>query len=88
MNEIRSILLIILHYSYEDVYASDKVTLNDGVSEWNICTEGSLDYYNCGFYIGVFGDCDNESYFGKLYWYDETINDFNLKHHRRDNILN
>ena len=178
MNEIRSIILIILHNSLEDVYASDKVNLNDGVSEWNICAriamymekrmrafdflyrtelfknyyvdveynrsyngsvkvvdghnvrvdlivqtreetkpnylvmeikkpdnpekradderelnrmvrpreEGSLDYYNCGSYVGVFLDYDKKSYFGKLYWYDEAINDVNPKHFRRDNM--
>ncbi len=48
--------------------------------------EDSSDYYNCGSYVGVFLDYDKDSYFGKIYWYDETKKDVNTKEFRRHNM--
>ena len=42
MNEIRKIVLSLLHNSVEDVYTLDGVNLNDGVSEWNICARVAM----------------------------------------------
>jgi len=42
MNEIRKIVLSLLHNSFEDVYTLDGVNLNDGVSEWNICARVAM----------------------------------------------
>lgn len=179
MNEIRKIVLSLLHNSFEDVYTLDGVNLNDGVSEWNICArvamymekrmrvydflnrtfmfkdyyvdveynrsyggnpkivdghkvrvdlivqtreetkpnflvlemkkpdnpekrvdderelkrmvrprqEGTPDYYNCGSYVGIFVDYNKDEYWGKIYWFDDSINDVNTIEFKRNNIL-
>lgn len=179
MNEIRKIVLSLLHNSFEDVYTFDGVNLNDGVSEWNICArvamymekrmraydfvyrtslfkdyyvdveynrsyggnpkivdghkvrvdlivqtreetkpnflvlemkkpdnpekrvdderelkrmvrprqEGTPDYYNCGSYVGIFVDYNKDEYWGKIYWFDDSINDVNTIEFKRNNIL-
>jgi hypothetical protein len=42
MNKIRKNVLWFLWNSFEDVYVIDKVNLNDGVSEWNICARVAM----------------------------------------------
>jgi hypothetical protein len=179
MNQIRKIVLWLLHNSFEDVYSIDGVNLNDGVSEWNICTrvamymenrmraydflnrtsifkdyyvdveynrsyggnpkivdghkvrvdlivqtrektkpnylvlemkkpdnpekrvdderelnrmvrprqEGTPDFYNCGSYVGIFVDYNKDDYWGKVYWFDESINEVNTVEFKRNNML-
>ncbi|MBO4802006.1 MAG: hypothetical protein J5545_09115 [Bacteroidaceae bacterium] len=48
--------------------------------------EGTPDYYNCGSFIGVFLDYNKDTYWGKVFWFDDNINDVvNIKF-KRDNM--
>ncbi|MBR4919870.1 MAG: hypothetical protein IKZ62_00915 [Prevotella sp.] len=50
--------------------------------------EGASDYYNCGSYVGVFIDYNKDSYWGKIYWYNDSKNDVEIRDFHRNDMLN
>jgi hypothetical protein len=49
--------------------------------------EGSPDYYNCGSFVGVFLDYNKDTFWGRIFWYDDSKKDVYPKDFKRDNVL-
>lgn len=49
--------------------------------------KGSLDYYNCGSCVGIFLDYNKDTYWGKIYWYNDCIDDVDTRNFTRNNML-
>lgn len=50
--------------------------------------EGASDYYNCGSYVGVFIDYNEDKYWGKFFWYDDSKKDVEIRDFDRNDMLN